>query len=288
MRARLSVKEAALFLEECMAADKEKRQEKALEKELKRAGKQEQQLRRLAQKSGEPAWKKELEGKVPPKVYEGLRAAFARGFRVVFDKGTGVIERSYDKEGVREQHAIQDFTFQVKADRGSLKKLRASAGRRNLANLAVTAAEGVGLGAFGIGLPDIVVFVGMLLRGIYQISLHYGFDYDSEEERYLILKLMETALARGEAWDQGNEAVNRILTGRGEKLAAGDMERQIKRTADQFAVDMLLLKFVQGLPLVGILGGAGNPWFYQKVMKYAELKYRERYLLLKSGIGSFH
>lgn len=271
-----------------MAADKEKRQEKALEKELKRAGKQEQQLRRLAQKSGEPAWKRELEGKVPPKVYEGLRAAFASGFRVVFDKGTGVIERSYDKEGVREQHAIQDFTFQVKADRGSLKKLRASAGRRNLANLAVTAAEGVGLGAFGIGLPDIVVFVGMLLRGIYQISLHYGFDYDSEEERYLILKLMETALARGEAWDQGNEAVNRILTGRGEKLAAGDMEQQIKQTADRFAVDMLLLKFVQGLPLVGILGGAGNPWFYQKVMKYAELKYRERYLLLKSGIGSFH
>ena len=29
----------------------------------------------------------------------------------------------------------------------------------------------------------------------------------------------------------------------------------------------------------GILGGAGNPLYYNKVMEYAELKYRKRYLL---------
>ena len=42
---------------------------------------------------------------------------------------------------------------------------------------------------------------------------------------------------------------------------------------------MVVLKFIQGLPVVGILGGAGNPAYYRRVMKYAELKYRRRYLL---------
>ena len=57
------------------------------------------------------------------------------------------------------------------------------------------------------------------------------------------------------------------------------VKEQTGRTADAFAMDMVLLKFVQGLPVVGILGGAGNPLYYNKVIKYAELKYRKRYLL---------
>lgn len=42
---------------------------------------------------------------------------------------------------------------------------------------------------------------------------------------------------------------------------------------------MLFLKFIQGLPVVGILGGMANPVYYNKVMKYVQLKYRKRYLL---------
>lgn len=44
-------------------------------------------------------------------------------------------------------------------------------------------------------------------------------------------------------------------------------------------MDMLLLKLIPGLPVVGILGGAANPVYYSKVMKYVQLKYRKRYLL---------
>ena len=58
-----------------------------------------------------------------------------------------------------------------------------------------------------------------------------------------------------------------------------DFNRQMKETASAFAVDMLLLKFIQGLPVVGIIGGAANPVYYSKVMKYVQLKYRKRYLL---------
>ena len=44
---------------------------------------------------------------------------------------------------------------------------------------------------------------------------------------------------------------------------------------------MLLLKFIQGLPVVGILGGAANPLYYHKITAYTQLKYRRRYLLAR-------
>ena len=63
------------------------------------------------------------------------------------------------------------------------------------------------------------------------------------------------------------------------KITDEDLSLQLKETASAFAVDMLLLKFIQGLPVVGIIGGAANPVYYNKVMKYVQLKYRKRYLL---------
>lgn len=60
--------------------------------------------------------------------------------------------------------------------------------------------------------------------------------------------------------------------------AQADFLLQMKETASAFAVDMLL-KLLQGLPIVGILGGAANQMYYGKVMKYVQLKYWKRYLL---------
>jgi len=54
---------------------------------------------------------------------------------------------------------------------------------------------------------------------------------------------------------------------------------QRTRTTQAFADDLVLAKAVQGLPLVGVLGGLFNPVCCRKVMKYAELKYRKRCLL---------
>ena len=65
-----------------------------------------------------------------------------------------------------------------------------------------------------------------------------------------------------------------------------DFKCQMKETASAFAVDMLLLKFIQGLPVVGIIGGAANPVYYSKVMKYVQMKYRKRYLLKQKGVTS--
>ena len=73
-----------------------------------------------------------------------------------------------------------------------------NAGAANLRNMALTTVEGAGLGLLGIGLPDIVIFTGMLMKGVYEAALHYGFDYDSPQERLFILEMMEASLSRGE------------------------------------------------------------------------------------------
>jgi len=44
---------------------------------------------------------------------------------------------------------------------------------------------------------------------------------------------------------------------------------------------MILLKFIQGLPVVGVVGGLSNPVYFNKIMEYVRLKYHKRYLLNK-------
>jgi len=40
------------------------------------------------------------------------------------------------------------------------------------------------MGAFGVGLPDIPVFVGVVLKSVYEVALNYGYRYDTPEEKY--------------------------------------------------------------------------------------------------------
>ncbi len=295
-----------------MMQSKHGKYETAIDKELKLIHRQEESLRRAAVKGKTPQWKTALEEKVPGSIYENLQKAFRKAFAIVFEKGTGLIEKTYNRESLEEDCQVREFAFQVKANRKTLKKARKDARAGNLRNLAITSAEGIGLGVLGIGLPDIVMFVGVLLKGIYETALQYGYAYDLDQERCFILKLMETAVLKGEDWEEGNREIDRYIessaadcageeetgaeeSGEEEIEAKGpgeeqqseawekDLRERVKeqtgRTADAFAMDMVLLKFIQGLPVVGILGGAGNPLYYNKVIKYAELKYRKRYLL---------
>lgn len=246
-------------------------------KELAYIQRKEAMLHRQARK--EPAdWKQKLSDKVPEKVRVSLQSAFGKAFSIVFEKGTSVITKTYNQDALEQRHKIQDYTIQVKGSRRELKRIRKMVEKSNFANSALTTAEGAGLGILGIGMPDIIVFTGVLLRGAYECSVQYGYDYNLPRERYLILCMMETALLRKDRWEQANQRVDRLLSSDNDP-AESEMKEQIKRTSDAFAMDMLLLKFVQGLPIAGIIGGLGNSVYYNKIMKYIQLKYYKRYLL---------
>ena len=253
--------------------------EKALRKELSAVEKQERKLTARAQMERKPGWKTEMEKKVPRKVYTGLESAFCKGFELVFSKGRGLIEKSYNRDEIQKDHAIRDFAVQIKGGKKELRQMHKSAKKSDLRNLVVTTAEGVGLGALGIGMPDVVLFLSTVLKGVYETALHYGYDYTSSREQLLILKLLAASLSSGALFSQLDEEVEALLPEKDCAVTEEELQTQIKETASVFAMDMLVLKFIQGMPVVGIIGGMANPVYYRKIMNYVQLKYRKRYLL---------
>lgn len=257
----------------------QKKQIKTLNKEFRALQRKEDRIMTAALKARQPGWKKILETKVPEKVYAGLNSAFAKGFSLVFQHGRKVIELTYKKEKAVQNHIDRSQGFQSSGSRKEVKQMHKKAGKASRINMVMTTVEGVGLGALGIGMPDIVLFLSTVLRGIYETALHYGFEYETRFEQMLILKMMAASLSTGEEWFCRNKEVNDwILTGE-RPVSDMDFQAQIQETASVFAVDMLLLKFIQGLPVVGLLGGAANPLYYHKIIQYTQMKYKRRYLL---------
>ncbi len=52
----------------------------------------------------------------------------------------------------------------------------------------------------------------------------------------------------------------------------------MRRTAGALSSELLYLKFVQGIPIVGVAGGASDIVYQRKIASYASLKYRRRFL----------
>lgn len=251
----------------------------ACEKELKYIQKQERKLQKQALAS-EKTWKKAIEDVIPEKIYVNLRAGFATAFTIIFDKGLEVIEKTYNRENLIKDFEKNDVAVDKLQSRRELRRFRKDVESSKRWKSLVTTAEGVGLGALGIGLPDIILFIGFLLQSIYEVALKYGYDYNKPEERMLILKMMSAAIQKGEKWLTADFEVEDIL--RAQPIPKDDeIREQIGKTADDFALDMMVLKFIQGLPVVGVVGGLSNPVYYSKIMEYVRLKYHKRYLLNK-------
>ncbi len=247
-------------------------------RELKQVSKREEELRRQAHRQWR-TWKAGLEAKVPEKVHASLRGLFRRAFELIFEKGTGIIEKTYSKEELEKSFRVRDYSLDL--DNGEdYRLLNLRTELSGLGALLASTAEGVGLGALGIGIPDIALFTGVILRGCYETALRCGFRYDTPEERYFILALLEGALQTGRDWDACSARVNTLLWAP-HTPTDEEMKAQLQRTADAFALDMLAAKFIQGIPLVGAVGGLANPLYYRKILRYVRLKYRKRYLMGK-------
>jgi hypothetical protein len=57
-----------------------------------------------------------------------------------------------------------------------------------------------------------------------------------------------------------------------------DLTDYMEDTSALLSTILLTTKFIQGLPIVGIIGGLANPFILNKISVYAELKYQKRYL----------
>ena len=149
-------------------------------------------------------------------------------------------------------------------------------------NLLISGVEGIGTGVFGIGIPDIPLFTGVILKSLYEIAVSYGYAYESEREQEFLLEIIKTALERGGELAEDNERINRWIEGTG-----GLEEKKVlmRKTADRLSEELLYMKFVQGLPVVGVAGGLSDCVYLKKITDYAELKYRRRFLWERNAAG---
>ncbi len=222
------------------------------------------------------AWQEKISRFVPEKLSDTLNTAFFKAFEFIFEKGTGVIEKTYNREKKEQDYKINEYAADLRNNRKSFRAFGKQANASKNLNMAISTVEGVGMGVLGMGIPDIPVFLGVLLKSIYEIALSYGFSYDTEEEQIFILKMIETSLSHEEALVKGNVELNSwVKEPQPFRITRAE---QIRKTADALSNELLYLKFVQGMPVVGIVGGLSDMVYQKKITDYVALKYKRRFL----------
>lgn len=240
--------------------------EKTLKKELTKARISETDFLIRRKKQKQSYIDSKIEKYVPDGLAGTLEAAFTKAFEIIFRDGTGIIKKTYGRGS---------------SDNDDIVMLRNRARAILAKDTVVTAAEGTGLGLAGIGLPDIPVFTAVLLRNIYQLAECYGFDYESKTEQVFILKLIETGLSYGESAEKLNDELNALMEqiDNEDYTYYGLISQQIKAASEAVSKEVLYMKFIQTIPVVGAAGGISNLTCLNKVGRFAELKYRKRFIM---------
>lgn len=244
-----------------------------------------------------------LSSNIPKKVKNALDNAFYKGFELVFEKGIGVIEKTYNKEKILFDYDVNDYALNKKLVPKYLKRIDRVSLCSNLINTSFSALEGGVLGLAGIGLADIPLFLSVIIKAINEVSLSYGFDYNKDEEKSYILTLISCALARSEEQLALNERLDKLSSyidntkynkkdtdTTKESLKSKintrsvefiDIKEDMKEASSILSDVLLTAKFIQGIPLVGVVGGIVNLNVMTKVTQLAKIKYKKRYLLKK-------
>lgn len=216
-----------------------------------------------------------LEGVVPAKLQGTLDKAFAKAFETIFKKGTALLEKTYDKETIRSKRRAASTSEGDYAMRAYLNNTLAD----SLGSTAVSGLAGTGMGLLGIGLPDIPVFVSIVLRNMYTQSLHFGYDYTKEKEQYFILLIIRGAVSDGALFSETEQNIHRFISNGGKLPEHFNLKKEILVTSKALSSRLLYMKFVQMIPLVGAIGGIRDLAYTREISEFGRIKYQKRYLL---------
>lgn len=254
------------------------------EAEWEKLQKKEQKFLKDREEQKDSMLNQKLEEKVPPKLQETLDKAFAKAFGMIFEKGTDVIEKTYKKEELQKTYKINEYANEVRQNKKSLKAFGKKAEASGRVNMLVSGVAGIGMGLAGVGIPDIPIFTGMILKSIYEIALNYGFEYESEEERRFLLLIIQGAVSRGKEMLSIDKCIDDYISN-ARVPESYDEQKQIENTASELSKELLYIKFLQGIPLIGAVGGAYDVVYLKQITEYANLKYKKRFLMKKKRIS---
>ena len=223
-----------------------------------------------------------IHSKIPDALFSKIDSAFYKGFQLVFEKGSPYIEKTYNREKMNITHDLNNYAIDRYQSKKHMKSMVNQNTQTKLLNESVSALEGGVLGLLGIGLPDIPLFTAVIIKTIQETALIYGYNYDLPKEKAYMLYLICAAMApKGQ-----NLEYNKELDTLSEKTEAGidsqlSLDELMKKTASLLSESLLTLKFIQGLPVVGVIGGLVNPVILHRIGTFAGIKYKKRYLLEK-------
>ena len=243
----------------------------------------------IAQKAGEltAPVREKLREKVPEKFSDGAQAAaekstellekaFEKSFEVVLEKGSRWIGKLCSEEKLREDY----LQFAQKPLSGwELYKLGCKAAGRAGANMAFSSVQG----ALGIGLPDVPIFLGAVFKTLFEISLRFGYPYDTQPEQIYQMLLICAAVGDEAQRRQASADADRIAQEIRQKARTGEelsisREQAKKRASHALCSAALAGKLVQGTPVIGVYGGFRNGVLLRQVGSMAAVKYQQRRL----------
>lgn len=258
-----------------------------VEKEWQLFLKREEKLLSKYGKAKTSLLEQKLKGVVPEGLQDKLEQAFYKAFQVILAKGTGIIEKTYSKEKLEQAYKIREYSHELRASRKSLKASAKTAGIQTAKNVAGAGIEGAALGLLGIGLPDIPLFLAVIFRSMYTLCLHYGIDYSKAQEQEMLLELIAMSLYRGTDFAEYDAKLNQRLyemnAAQNESFACSDAiaKEAMRRAAKSLSGELLYLKFLQGIPIAGVIGGLYDGIYLKRITDYAAVKMERRYLLSK-------
>ena len=230
---------------------------------------------------------------IPEKLSGTLSVAFFKAFQVIFEKGTRLIELTYNRAKKQADFKVNKFANEMYGDSRSARSFTREARGTRLFNLIISFVEGVALGLLGLGIPDIPLFMAIVLKGVYEVALSYGYDYHDENEKIFILKVIEVAMTDDEEFIDGDAQINAaidVIAEDGGVIGGWSIskEDQMRQTSDSLVKEMIYTKFVQGFTILGVFGGIFDPVYVNRITNSAIIKYRRRFLAthLKGAPGA--
>ena len=215
---------------------------------------------------------------VPEKLMGTLQGAFVKAFGVVFEKGSHGIAKVGNQENRCQIFQVNQYAVDLQENRKNLRAFSRAANRSGMGNTLICGGTGISMGLLGIALPDVPLLSAMLLKCVYETAESFGFDHQSELERVFVLRVIETALSDGTVLREQNRILEHFSQTE-TWLEAVDLPKQLERTAKRVAETLICGKFLQGIPVVGVLGGAEDVLCLRRVQRYATIQYQKRFLI---------
>lgn len=226
-------------------------------------------------KYSDTSWVAKVEQKIPAKAQDALEKAFYQAFEKTFIHGEALIDKTVSAEEIILEFDVNEYRITKSPTQKSFQILDKAVARNQKKNTHFATVEGIGLGVAGVSLFDIPIFLGVMLKAIYETALGYGFAYKSDKEKVYILRLMVASLEYGDEKRAKDFLVEQVVF---DENGTYDLKEEMRLTAKQLTKQLLVAKFIQGFFVVGAVGGAMSVQIYQQILKYATLKYKKRYL----------